>query len=145
MQLNCLKGLLKRAFSDWCLKRAFHCKVQSWVLLWIVFSFQFLSRYSFFNVASVSDYKRWRQGVSTKLQSFFHDFSMTFQWPKLKIQWPFTCFMGWKRHVLRQGGRMWQVIPRIILGQFKQNVMKKIKSISIFMLDIPISYEKDTP
>ena len=55
-----------------------------------------------------------------------NNFPMTFQWPKVKIQGPFTCFIAWKRHVPRQEGRMWQTISCMIWSPFKQNHDEKI-------------------
>ena len=46
--------------------------------------------------------------------------------------------MAWKIHVPRQGGSIQQGKPCMIWSQFKQNVMKKIKYIVIFTLDITI-------
>ena len=40
-----------------------------------------------------------------------NNFSMTYQWPKLKIQWPFTWRKASKRYITRQGGRIWQAKP----------------------------------
>ena len=51
----------------------------------------------------------------------------------------FYMIYGVKRHVPRQGGRMQQGIPCKIWSRFKQNMMTKMKSIFIFMLDISIS------